>query len=543
MNDRDQMFTWSRGDDLSGLLADDAAVDEERPVADLTGGLVNLRFFTAALRRSAWVWCLTGVLGLLIGSALYVKYPPAYHATATILLGDSPTQDPAVEVLTDQSLAQSQAVAERVVQELKLPQSVASFQAACTVTVVTDTVLTLNCGAPSSADAVQRTSALAKAFLAYRAQFEQTQEQDLFTQLDQEYNAGEQRLATIDAQLNQLPVQGTTPAQKAKIDSLQEQQGEQRQIEQYAISTRASAKTDTNDMITGSVVLDAATALPRSHVKGVALYVVGGLFAGLALGMGGIVVAALLSTRLRRRDDVAAAMGVPVRLSVGPLRKRRWRLTLPRRAAKRRLDMRRVVAFLRRAVPGSSRGPAGVAVVAVDDTQAVAQAVASLAVSYASENKHVIVADLSGQADLARLLGVRDPGIHRVSHNGANLVMVLPERGEVAPAGPVPFGASPAVPASADEALVSAYSSADLLLILATLDPAFGGDYLGTWATNAVAVVTAGQSSAEKVQAVAEMIRLAGTRLDSVILIGADKSDESLGITDPADQAPLVNPV
>ena len=536
------MFTWSRSDDLAGLLADDAAADEQRPVADLTGGLVNLRFFTAALRRSAWVWCLTGVLGLLIGSALYMKYPPAYHATASVLLSDSPTQNPALEVLTDESLAQSQAVAQRVVQELKLPQSVASFQAACTATVITNSVLTLNCGAPSSADAVQRTSALANAFLAYRAQYAQTQEQDQDTQLNQQYNAAKQSLATIDAQLNQLPVQATTPAEKAQIDSLQEQQGEQRQIEQYVISTRASAKTDTNDMITGSIVIDGATALPRSHVKGVALYVAGGLFGGLALGMGGIIVAALLSTRLRRRDDVAAAMGAPVRLSVGPLRTRRVGLTLPRRAAKRRLDMRRIVAYLRRAVPGSSRGPTSLAVVAVGDAKAAAQAVTSLAVSYASESKRVVIADLSSDADLARLLGVRDSGLHQVSQNGASLLVMLPEQGDVAPAAPVPFGASPAVSAPADDALVTACSAADLLLILATLDPALGGDYLGTWATNAVAVVTAGEASAEQLHGIGEMIRLAGTNLDSVVLIGADKSDESLGIIDPDDQPALVKP-
>ena len=87
MTDPDPIFTWSRSDDLQGrLLADDTAVDDEPPALDLTGGLVNFRFFTAALRRSAWVWCLTGVLGLLIGSALYLKDPPAYHATATVLV-------------------------------------------------------------------------------------------------------------------------------------------------------------------------------------------------------------------------------------------------------------------------------------------------------------------------------------------------------------------------------------------------------------------------------------------------------------------------
>ena len=46
--------------------------------------------------------------------------------------------------------------------------------------------------------------------------------------------------------------------------------------------------------------------------------------------------------------------------------------------------MRRVVGYLRGAVPGSSRGPASLAVVAVDDAQVVAQVVASLAASCAS---------------------------------------------------------------------------------------------------------------------------------------------------------------
>jgi capsular polysaccharide biosynthesis protein len=544
VKDPDPIFTWSRGEDLqSRLLADDTAVDEERLAPDLTGGLVNLRFFSAALRRSAWVWCLTGVLGLLIGSALYVKYPPAYHATAMVLLGENPAQDPAIEVQNDQTMAESQAVAARVVQELKLPQSVASLQAAYSITVVTDSVLMLNVGAPSSADAMQRVSALADAFLTYRAQYAQTQEQDLFAQLDQQYNAAEQSLKPLEAQVSQFPSTGLTPAQKAQFDSLETQEGQQKQIIQYVTASKSAAKTNTNAMVKGSFVLDAATALPRSHTKGVALYVAGGLFGGIAVGVAGVLIAALMSTRLRRRDDVAAAMGASVRLSVGPLRTRRLRLTLPRRAAKQRLDMRRVVAYLRRAVPGSSRGPASLAVVAVDDAQAAAQAVASLAVSYASEDKQVVVADLSSDADLARLLRVRDSGIHVVSQNGASFSLAVPERGEVAPVGPVPFGASPAVPASADEALVTACSSADLLLILATLDPAFGGDYLGTWATSAVAVVTAGQSSAEKVHSVGEMIRLAGTRLDSVVLIGADKDDESLGIIDPADEPALVKPV
>ena len=87
MNDPDQMITWSRGDGLPDRLwAENNTVDEERSAADLTGGLANLGFFAAALRRRARVWCLTAVVGLVIGTGLYVKYPPAYHATTTVLL-------------------------------------------------------------------------------------------------------------------------------------------------------------------------------------------------------------------------------------------------------------------------------------------------------------------------------------------------------------------------------------------------------------------------------------------------------------------------
>ena len=413
MNDPDQLITWSRGDGLPDRLwAGNTASDEERSAAALTGGLANLGFFTAVLRRKARVWCLTAVIGLVIGTGLYVKFPPAYHATTSVLLVYNGSVNPSVQVANEQSMAASQPVAARVVQELKLPQSVASFQAAYSVTVVTDNVLTINVGAPSSTAAVQRAAAVATAFLQYRAQYARTQEQQQYAQLQQQYNAAQQRLQALNAQSSQLSSTLSTPAQKAEYNHLQSQISEQGQILQFVSGTELTTKTNTNALVAGSYVLNPATALPRSHIKGPALYFVGGLFGGLVVGMAGVLIAALLSRRLRSRDDVAVALGAPVRLSVGPLRPRRWRLTLPRRAAKRKRDMKRVVIYLRGAVPGSSRGPASLAVVAVDDAQVVAQAFASLAASCAAEGKQVVVADLSGGAYLARLLRVSDPGIH-----------------------------------------------------------------------------------------------------------------------------------
>ena len=268
------------------LWAEDTAVDEERSAADLTGGLANLGFFTAALRRRARVWCLTAVIGLVIGTGLYLKFPPAYHATATVLLVYNGNQNPSTQVQNEASMAESHSVAARVVRELKLPQSVASFQAAYTVTTVTDNVLTFNVGAPSSAAAVQRASAVATAFLQYRAQYARSQEQQQFAQLQQQYNAAQQRLQVLNAQYSQLPSPLSTPAQKAESNRLQTQISQQGQILQYVTSTELTTKTSTNAMAAGSYVLNPATALPRSHIKGPALYFVGGLFGGMVVGMG-----------------------------------------------------------------------------------------------------------------------------------------------------------------------------------------------------------------------------------------------------------------
>ena len=71
--------------------------------------------------------------------------------------------------------------------------------------------------------------------------------------------------------------------------------------------------------------------------------------------------------------------------------------------------MRRVVAHLRSAVPRSTHGPAGLAIVAVDNAPVVAQAVVALAASYASQGNQVVAADLSSGADMAHLLGVKRP--------------------------------------------------------------------------------------------------------------------------------------
>jgi capsular polysaccharide biosynthesis protein len=517
------------------LSAYESADIGDRPEAGLGTGLISLAFIRAALGRTKRLWCTLAVVGLLLGGAYIVVRPPAYAATVSVLLADNPNETPANEVLVDIQLAASIPVATAVVRQLGVSESPSSFAATYTVTAATYQVLRISVQGQSADDALRKASALATQFLNFRAQYEQTQLQEADVQLTQQVTKAQQLLDSINNQISQLSAQPSTAGQQAQLSSLQKKAKDATNnlgvVEQYVIQSRAGLQTATQSMVSGSRVLDPAALTKRSVLKSVALYAIGGLIGGLVLGMAIAIIGAVTSDRLRRRDDIAQVLGAPVRLSVGPLRASRLVPDLPRQAAIRKRDFERVVDHLRNAVPGSSKGPAGLAVVAVDDTPTVARAVVALVDSKVKQNTRVVVADLSDGAHVARLLGVKGRGVSKVDLGDARVVVVVPSRDDVAPVGPLQSPAAPVGSVQADEALIAACANADLVLSLLDLDPAYGGEHLATWATEAVAVVTAGRSTAVRIHAVGEMVRLSGTRLGSVVVFDADKRDESLGVT------------
>jgi capsular polysaccharide biosynthesis protein len=517
---------------------DDFAATENRP-ADFVPGLVSLGFINAAVRRSAWFLFVMSVVGLLIGFGAYVATPHEYQASATVVITHGPNENIQSAAVDNQAMAETRAVAGLAVHELGLKQSVSSFLSTYVATSITDELLTVTASAPSGNQAALRANAVASAFLKIRADGMQAEQNLVIESLDQQINQAKQRISSIGAQISQLSGQPTSPTQQSQISGLRAEQTNATAtltiLQQTVAGNQATTQPAITAALKGSEILSVAP-VPHSKLKSLIIYAAVGLIVGLALSLGIVVVRALVSDRLRRRDDIAYALNAPVKLSVGTLRARRWLPALPGRAANRDLNMRRVVAHLQSSVPRRTRGQAGLAIVAVDNAPVVARAVAALATSCASRGYQVVAADLSRGAHIAHLLGVESPGAHEISQNNVNFMMVLPDRDDAAPVGPLPAVTSPAGPTQAGDALAASYASADLLLTLVTLDPALGGDHLATWATNAVVVVSAGQSSAERVRGVGEMIRLAGTRLDSVVLIGADKSDESLGLTPGPDE-------
>lgn len=579
MNDPDRtiLFSTIREDDDTDKVAwpgDEPAQEtvwpdeeprDEEPGAredDLAAGpavtFTSLGFIGAALKRSAWLWCATAVLGIVFGIALYAKFPPAYQATTSVLVTDNPDQNPAEEVLTDVALAQSQTVAGQALRQLGLQQSVTRFLASYAVTAPSDQVLVFTVNAKSSAAAVRQASALVTQFLQFRANYLTHQLQLEQATLNQQVTEAGQKVSQINQQIAQASDEAVTTTQQGKLASLRAQlttaEDNLNSAQQNATATLATARTTTTAMVKGSQVLSAPTAVAHSFKKGLGFYVFVTFLVGLVLGMAVVIVRALVSDRPRHRDEIAETIGAPVRLSIGPVGRRKRLSKLPslpaaaklpilgsRFSGHRVLDRRRLVTHLGSLVPDvtsaakvNGRRLPSLAVVAVDNAAEVAPAVVQLASWNSGKGKQVVVADLSDSQHAARMLGVTTPGVSPVSVRGVDLTVVVPPRDDTALSGPLAGGR--AGTADMDPKLAEACARADLLLILATLDPASGGDHLVTWASSAAAVVTAGRSSSTRIRAVGEMIRIAGLRLASVVLIGADKSDESLGLVHARDE-------
>ena len=511
---------------------DDFNAVEDRPAA-LAPGLVSLGFIRAAIRRTALFWCALGVVGLVVGIGINKEKPAAYKASTSVLITYGPSDNPTSAVLDNQAIAESRSVAELALRKLGLQESVASFAAATTVAVVTDRVLLITVSAPSSSAAVSRANAVAAAFLQFRASQMETSQQLLLKSLTQEVSQARQNVGSINSQISQLSAQPTSSAQQSQLKNLRTQLGQANG--QLAVDEQTLEDTRTNtanlSAVTGSVVLDPAVPLAHSRLKYLLTYAVTGLLAGLALGIGIVVVRTIVSDRLRRRDDVTHALGAPVKLSVGKVRLSRWRPGRRGLAAANGTDVRRIAAHLRGAVPASRGRTAALAVVPVDDPAVAALSLVSMAVTRAQEGHQVVVADLASGAPAARLLDSKAPGVRSVSVRDAHLILAVPDRDDIAPAGPLGSAPAEGQRSAFTEAVGNACASADLLLTLVTLDPSLGAENLATWAASAVVVVTAGRSSWARINAVGEMIRLAGTSLTSAVLVGADKTDESLGVT------------
>jgi capsular polysaccharide biosynthesis protein len=496
---------------------------------DTPRGLISLRTLGQALWRRAWLVCAAAVAGLAVSGCLFVFAPPAYQAASSILITNNPDLDPASQMLANVALAQTLQVAASALRKLDLHESVTSFAHSYTIAAPTDEVLQVTANAPSLAQAERLANAVAAGFMQYRAQLlQEGQQLDVLT-LNQQITAESAKLAKITKQIAAVPATPKTAQRARKLKGLLAS-------EAALDGTLGALKYDetnyplvTLSMIKGTAVLDTAAPVPPTRKRLELMTGVAGLVVGLVVGLGVVLISAAASDRPRRRRDVARALGAPIKLTIGKVHRTRWLPGRPPLGADGGADIPRLVAHLGSSVRHAEGKPAVLAVVPVGNPRVAALGLVELATSSAREGKRVLLADLAPGVPAARLLKVSRPGVQFAGPETERVVVAVPEPSDRLPVGPI-RSASQSVPRiKPGKALAAVHASADLLLTITTLDPTYGAEHLTTWTTDVVVVVTAGQSALVNLKATGEMIRLAGLRLVSVVLVGADEKDESLG--------------
>ncbi|GAA1561605.1 hypothetical protein GCM10009789_13570 [Kribbella sancticallisti] len=514
---------------------DDDLFTDERSAAFPPDHLVTFRFLRDAVKRHLRLWLVLAFAGLVLGLATPTVLPPANVSSARLLLTHREGDDPARAAATDVSLVTTHTVAQRAIDRLKLAETPDDLLKRYTVTPLTDRVLEISASAETSEQATQLATVLAQTYLAFRR--EQISQLDI--PLRRDLATAKSLVAEAEAAVTaagddprDLKVPNSPEAIRlgAARDRLQ-------YIEQQLIDQEVQASR-----MNSTRMLDEAAPVPLSQKRTLAIGAVSGLVAGLFIGLGFVVVRALLSDRLWKRQDIARSLAARVRLSTGRPPRWRWRPypTYLRKSQREHPEVRLLAQHLDQQINWSRTPTPALAVVSVDDVRACALATASLAVSAAAERKHVLVADLTGTGLLAGLLGVKTTGTHesRFSESGRRLDVFRPDPDR----GPAEgcylrLGDNNRPTGSGDLALDAAWDAADLVLTLATLTPALGADHLATWASHAAAVVTAGRSTATKIHATGQMLRLAGLSIDTAVVLNADRTDEGVGVAEATEAA------
>ncbi len=413
---------------------------------DSAAGLASLSFIVAAARRRRRTALIFAVIGLFLGAGLFVAKPPPYRASTEVFLTLGPNENANTAIDTDEALATSRPVAAAALKQLGPVTSVNSLLASIVAVPVTDRVLLITVTEHSSAEAVSVASAVTSAFLRYRNSQLESYQQLVTNSLNQQISKGQAKVTTLTRQIAALTGHTKTATAAAQLSTLKGELTQaataQTTLVAGARSTQQTTDSGTSVAVSGSSVINAAALIPKSRPKQAIIYAVTGLFAGGALSIGIVVIFALISDRLRWRDDIAHALGTSVRLSVGPVRLRRW-LPLPGHrglAAVSDPRIQRVASHLRGRVSASPGS--GLALIPSDRDDVAAVAIVALALSCAEQGSRVILADLCPGAPAARLLAAADPGLHQVETAGTRLMVMVPEASEFAPSGPLkPAGA------------------------------------------------------------------------------------------------------
>jgi hypothetical protein len=512
--------------------------------------LVTIHFLLKALRRRWPVWVGTGCAGMLLGLLWAVASPPASVGTVTLFLSHDPSVAPQQAQSTDLSLLRTRTLAADVVERLGLQIAPEEFQESVAPASASPDVLVLEVEGPDDRSAVARARALADAYLAFRASQIRSQLDALTQGYERRIDALRERAEDVSRQYG--AARANDPDGEQELSALLSEQAQLATQIESAQQSIDDAQLKADAVTDSSYILDRASPKPPpSRLLVFLLAGASGLIAGTAAGMGVVLLAALTSTRLWLREDVALALGAPVRVSVGGRRLASWwpggrvRLSsgslavlvdaLDREVARPPKTWRPHPADDGNEKRQQATGrfePTRLALVTVDGARTGEPVIAGLAARLGAEGLDVFVVDLTRSGGLGTAVDrarqqLDPPG------SGRPAVVHRPARVPSLDLGPLDLTSSGTREKPPTGAWPGAWHQADVALTLADVDPAVGVEHVSSWADQVVVLVSAGRSGAERLRTTGELVRAAGMRLLFVLMVGADSGDESLGVPDP----------
>jgi capsular polysaccharide biosynthesis protein len=278
---------------------------QAQPPVILVGRLVSLRYLFSALKRRRRLWLTLAAVGFLAGLSFHAVVPRSYSATTTLYLAHPPGTDNTIDMANDIALLQTSAVAQRAITALGepslTPRALLGKQPA---TPESANVLTLEVSGKSQSEATRRANALAKAFLGFRGDRSQQQDQAANKALNNQINALQQQIHQISSKISSLG----PSAQGDEITTLVGEQSTDTNQVAALEQTIQQNQTANITVTSGSRVLTPGTLVPASTKKLYGESALSGMIFALLIGMGYVIVQAVLSDRVRRRDEVASLL-------------------------------------------------------------------------------------------------------------------------------------------------------------------------------------------------------------------------------------------
>lgn len=295
----------------------------------MTEQVLDLKGLVTAVRRSWRTVAAVTVLGVLLGAGYGITRPQTYTSKALVLLPTSGASSSGASApnstATDARLATSAAVLVPAGQTVDRSLSLAALQRRVTAAPSdTASVVSISATGPSPSEAEDLADAVADKLVAFVTDAGSVTATAAVGSLQSQLKSLTEQLAVVQEELRtvgaRLAREGTTSrAGRQDADLVSDYTSEQTSL-QLQLSSVKSQITETQlgqvSANQGTEVVQRATSASSSRMSSILLKVAVGLLLGLVVGCVVVLARRRRDARLYCRDDLGAAVGAPVVLSL-----------------------------------------------------------------------------------------------------------------------------------------------------------------------------------------------------------------------------------